>query len=772
MLKKHLIAKTLPMAREGNIILNGNCRVTVLNECLFRVEQSDNGFVDEASQAVWYRDLGAVEYKHSTKDSILTVSTSKATIRINLTDIRKSESMDNKGNLGGTVRTLDTFGPGAEDVVARDIPLGYGIMSRSGVAVYDDSGTLLLDSKGQLCVRPKGAADLYVFAYGKDYLGAIKGLYAICGAPPIIPRWALGNWWSRYHAYTEQEYINLLDTFEEENVPLSVGVIDMDWHYVDIDKAFGIKDESGWTGLSWDKNLFPDSKRFLSEVKSRGLKTALNLHPADGIRWFEDCYPNMARAMGVDPKSKQAIKFDIADPKFVNNYLEAAHHPLEDEGVDFWWIDWQQGTDSGLAGLDPLWALNHYHYMDNNHRTGEGLILSRYAGLGSHRYPLGFSGDTIINWSFLDFVPYFTATASNIGYTWWSHDIGGHQGGIADDELYIRWLQFGAFSPINRLHSTLSDMMSKEPWSYSENIRHLAKHLLRLRHKLVPYVYTYSHLTHTDAIPLVMPMYYLYPNEDNAYKYDNQYMFGHELLVAPITTGSVADGLASVDVWLPNGKWTDFLTNDVYEGGRVIKVIRDLGLIPVFAKSGAIIPLSNDLGNGCPNPAYMDICVYSGNGSFDMIETQGKDKLTTHFGVKESGDSMELVIEASGGLDITRDYRVCFSNISDGKVSVTVNGKSLPAKLRRNRCLQVLLSRISSKDRVRITVLPQAATKLQTIKNSLAMRLQKLCLPNNPKNELWNRIKLSKDAKAIIDIIKSSPLLGATHIEYLLEVAG
>ena len=98
------------------------------------------------------------------------------------------------------------------------------------------------------------------------------------------------------------------------------------------------------------------------------------------------------------------------------------------------------------------------------------LILSRYAGLGSHRYPIGFSGDSIISWASLNFQPYFTSTSSNAGYTWWSHDIGGHQRGIKDDELALRWLQLGVFSPINRLHSTSNEFMGKEPWKYQSYI--------------------------------------------------------------------------------------------------------------------------------------------------------------------------------------------------------------------------------------------------------------------------------------------------------------
>ena len=154
--------------------------------------------------------------------------------------------------------------------------------------------------------------------------------------------------------------------------------------------------------------------------------------------------------------------------------------------------------------MDPLWLLNHYHYLDNC-RTGQaGLILSRYGGPGSHRYPIGFSGDTIVTWESLAFQPYFTSTASNIGYTWWSHDIGGHMRGYYDEDLALRWLQFGVFSPINRLHSSCNAFNSKEPWFYSPETCRLMKQYLRLRHGLLPYLYTMNVATHEEGLPLVL----------------------------------------------------------------------------------------------------------------------------------------------------------------------------------------------------------------------------------------------------------------------------
>ena len=149
---------------------------------------------------------------------------------------------------------------------------------------------------------------------------------------------------------------------------------------------------------------------------------------------------------------------------------------------------------------------------------------------GSHRYPVGFSGDTIITWDSLAFQPYFTSTASNIGYGMWSHDIGGHMRGFKDDEMAGRWLQFGVFSPIMRLHSSNSEFNGKEPWRYRPEICSMMKEFLRLRHRLLPYLYTMNHRAYEEDIPLMLPMYYNWPEEEKAYQFPNEYLFGSELI--------------------------------------------------------------------------------------------------------------------------------------------------------------------------------------------------------------------------------------------------
>jgi len=690
-------------AAKHHIYKTKSMRITVLTPRLLRLETGC--FTDFPTQSVWNRSFPGFSCEVKQENHIFTVQTGEVCFRIDVSSqkMRSVAFSDGtvvtdfqKGNLLGTARTLDNIN-GA-------VKLEPGILSRSGVAVMDDSKSLLLNQNGEILPR-ETCSDLYFFAYGHDYLGALRDFYHLTGPVPLIPKFALGNWWSRYRAYTQQEYMDLMQKFLERKVPVTVATIDMDWHWTDVKERFGPDaadpgkprtpqemfynlNMPGWTGYSWNTELFPDHKGMLSWLHEKGFKVPLNVHPSQGIRCYEDQYEAMCRTLGLDPEKKERIPFDIANPAFVESYLNDLHHPLEEEGVDFWWLDWQQGTVTNIPGLDPLWALNHYHTLDMKQKGKRPLILSRYAGLGSHRYPLGFSGDTVITWKSLDFQPYFTNNAANAGYTWWSHDIGGHMRGIQDDELYLRWLQYGVFSPINRLHSTNSDFMGKEPWKRSWAVCHIAEDFLRLRHRLIPYLYSANYQTHRNAVPICMPVYYRHHCR-KAYETRNTYYFGSQLLVCPITEPTECKlNLARCRMWLPEGRWTDFFTDRIYQGGRWVTMYRDLDSIPVLAGVGSIVPMyargdTNDLSLDQP----LEIHVWRGNGSFDLYEDDGETEnyrdgawASTKMEVMENGDTVIFTIHAAQGdrnlLPQERQMTVRFRDVEFAKASV--NGLPVP----------------------------------------------------------------------------------------------
>lgn len=688
MLKKSLIAKTDAAANEKQIYTNAFVRITYITSRLIRVERADTA-TDLPSKTVWFRNFEAGDMKVTqsgsktvaeTEDCIFTIKKYKP-YSVYFKDTGKTEIFSRQKNLKGTRRTLDmTYGK---------VSLENGLITEKGAYLLDDSKTMLIDENGMFAPRRAGASDYYAFAYGKNYRETINAFYKISSPVPIIPRFALGVWWSRYHAYTQQEYLDLMQRFADEDIPLTVATVDMDWHWVkDIDKKFGVK-YNGWTGYSWNTELFPDYREFLRKLKEQNLHITLNLHPADGVHSYEDMYSEMAKALGENPEEKKTVEFKCSSPEFWNAYFDILHKPYEKDGVDFWWIDWQQGKKSDVEGLDPLEALNHYHYLDNAENGEIPLILSRYAGLGSHRYPLGFSGDTAINWKVLDFQPYFTANAANAAYGWWSHDIGGHHQGYRDDDLYMRWLEFGVFSPIMRLHSTAMEFLGKEPWKYKADIYHFAKDWLRLRHRLIPYIFTMDHRAHTDGIALCEPMYYSYPENKNAYNVKNQYMFGSELMVCPITSPQHRDiNKGSVEAWIPEGRWVDIFTGQAYSGEQRIALFRDINTIPVLAREGAIIPLSADEGNTCENPESLEIWAFTGNGSFCLIEDNGKTncdehKAQTEFNIAFDGSKLTFTVnKAEGDLSVVpqkRNYKILVKDaVKNGKMLVLeINGADI-----------------------------------------------------------------------------------------------
>lgn len=656
--------KTEPINPSQTYVKNG-VRLSVITPRILRVERSADGvFEDRPTQMVFERNFANPQFSVIENGNKVTILTKQKEFSVDLKTLSVSVKKDGKWvsshsgkNLKGTARTLD-FSWGRWQLQTLRVKLGKGIFSTSGVTEIDDSKSYILLEDGNVLGRKKGTVDKYIFSFDDDYLGGLKEFYSLTGATPVLPKYSLGNWWSRYHAYTQEEYTTLMDKFIEKEIPLTVATIDMDWHLVhnlpkDVKKEHFAIQGVGWTGYTFDKNLFPDYKQFFKDLKSKGLAITMNLHPRDGVRYFEDQYEDMARANGIDPSTKKTVPFDCTDLNFMNSYFDYLHHPYEEDGVDFWWIDWQQGTKSKLKGFDPLWALNHYHTLDSGRDGRTPLILSRYAGIGSHRYPLGFSGDTWVRWSSLKLQPYFTANASNVGYTWWSHDIGGHVAGKGDGELYTRWVQFGTFSPINRLHSN-NLSWSKEPWLYGDRAEKISTDFLRLRHRLLPYLYTANIRTARDGEPLVAPMYYR-DHSPIAYRAKNQYYFGSELLVAPVVTKMKPDGYSVTDVYLPEGKWTDFFTGEIYRGGRVYKMRTPLDRMPVFAKAGAIIPMIAKRDGNSQKFDSLEVKVYAGEGEYRMFDEGG----FTDFKLTEIEGGYLLTINDDNNSQ-KADYKVTF----------------------------------------------------------------------------------------------------------------
>lgn len=624
-----------PLAHPESVVLGGSYRITVLTDRLLRLEYEKEGnFCDTATQMALCREFPVPEFTVTDKAGLLIVETKalrlvydKAPFSATGLSVTLKGSYsyyasiwhygDPADTLGGTARTLDEA-DGA-------IPLGEGLMSAKGYAVLDDSRSMRMDEEGNLLPAQAQGEDLYLFAYGHDYRGCLRDYLTLSGSVPPVPRFALGNWWSRFYPYTQESYQALMERFESEGVPLSVAVLDMNWHVTDIDPSHG----TGWTGYTWDREKFPEPEKLLAWLHAHGLAVTLNDHPADGVRACEKMYPQMAQAMGEDPAAENPFPFDAADEKYRRAFEDSVLRPHEESGVDFWWIDWQQQGGTSNPGMDPLFVLNHTRYQHALEAGRSALILSRFGGPGNHRYPVGFSGDTCATWDSLAFQPYFTATAANIAYTWWSHDVGGHMHGVKDDELATRWVQFGVFSPILRLHSSTSRFMRKEPWNYPAETQTVMKKYLRLRHQLVPWLYTQNLLSSRNRTALLRPMYYDYPQERLLYHAcKHQYLLGDGMIVSPVIKPiDPVSKLAGTEVWMPDGMWTDFFNGLRYQGGRILKMYRSLEHMPVLVKAGTIIPMdaAEVPGNGVSLPETVLLRIFTGaDGESELIEDNGR----------------------------------------------------------------------------------------------------------------------------------------------------
>ena len=689
------------MANPQAVIRFENFRFTLLTDRMLRVEYSiSNMFEDRPSQVMWYRNQPLPKAVIEQTPTSLVIETthykvacdkSRKTADLHSIQILIKESNQtirfddhNPGLLPGTARTLDE--------ADGSIPLKPGVLSRSGWTQLEDTSSLIFNAEGWLEARPHNAGyrDIYLLVSGSNYKTALQDYQKITGTPGLPPRAFLGNWWSRYWEYTQQDLQQLVERFSREEIPLSTLIIDMDWH---ITKTGN--DCSGWTGFSWNRSLFPDPQTLFTWLHNHGLIAALNLHPAEGIHAHEDQYITAAKALGVDPQSKKPLPFNIADPTFSQTYFEKILHPLEDQGVDFWWLDWQQGEFTQLPGLDPLWWLNHQHYFDlGRTNTKRPVIFSRWGGPGNHRYPIGFSGDTIISWQSLAFQPWFTASAANAAYGWWSHDIGGHMRGMEDHELYVRWVQFGVLSPIFRLHSTKDEFIDRHPWHADDEVLKQTRRAMQFRHALIPYLYSMAHRNQQQGLPPITPLYYDWPIEEAAYIPANQYMFGTELMAAPVTTPIDSEiGKAKEGIWFPPGDWFDFFTGIHHAGGGWKINFYDLNDIPLYAKAGSIIPLQAETTlNGSANPAKIDLLVFPGHDeSFTMYEDDGvsQDYLqqgggNTVFTSHYSDSSLAVCVTPVEGnpvhIPADRSYRILFRGVQHPE-SITASMNDRPIEV-------------------------------------------------------------------------------------------
>ena len=694
---------------------DANVRFTLIDEGTLRLEYAPDGkFVDNKSFMAVIREYPKVNYniKNNTKQVVINTSKLKLVYKKgtgpfskeNLTissakTISKSfvwkPGMKQTGNLKGTYRTLDGY-DGSEyqySTPKHEMPIEDGLLATDGWTLIDDSKSLLFDgAKDWDWVTERksaeGAQDWYFMAYGHDYKGALNSYTKFAGKVPLPPRYTFGYWWSRYWSYSDQDFRDLIGNFQRLDLPLDVLVIDMDWHPISPEAG------GGWTGWDWNERLFPDYKAFLKYLDEQGVKATMNLHPADGVRPYEKKYKEFMQRLGKD--DGKAHEWLGSDKQYVKAIFDTYLHNYMDEGVDFWWLDWQQWEkDRAVKDLDNVFWCNYIWFTDMERNGNKRpMLYHRWGGLGNHRYQVGFSGDSFITWESLKFLPYFNSTASNVLYGYWSHDIGGHQskqwGSPVEPQLYTRAMQMGQYLPIIRSHSTKDPSLNKEPWAFGQDTQQRLANVINGRYALVPYIYTMARKTYEEGLSLCRPLYYDYPEVRESYEFKEEYMFGDYMLIAPVTDEvNPNDGYATVKVWLPAGEWLEYETGKMLQGGRIYERRFTMDEYPVYIKAGSIIPYFGKLKNLSGTNQAVTVRVFPGgeNGFFKLYEDNGEDKnyvteyATTPLSYTREGNKLSVTIGPRKGqykdMPVQRQYYMALP-CQKAPVSISCQGKELP----------------------------------------------------------------------------------------------
>lgn len=578
------------------------------------------------------------------------------------------------GNLGGWTRALDNQdGP---------VPLHPGALSTAGWYVLDDTATALLSTTAPgFAVRPSHIGpyqDWYLFGYGRDYARGLADLRALSGPAPLLPRSAFGVWFSRYYPYSESDYSALLAQFRSNQVPLDTLSVDTDFKRENSAAgavaAATIAGAPGhpysWNGWEWDPQLFPDPQRFIDWAHSQGLSLALNIHPS--IDSTDPRYPATVaqggaltadqgcRVLQADPLGT-CMTFNWHDSRQLAAYF-ALHQPFAQQGIDLFWLDWCcDGPQESVPGLtDDTW-INSRYYAEQRARGSRWPAFSRIGGgfaeaaadgpdndraaegvgaFAEHRYTIQFTGDTCATWPMLAFEAQLSASEGNIGLPYVSHDIGAYNGasptltcGQQDiavlpgatathhlpDDLYARWVQFGAFQPLERLHSNHGDRL---PWEYDPAADRSATSFLQLREELGPYIYTLARRAYDTGQPLTGGLYLQWPGQSGAYAHPSEYTFGSDIVVAPVTAPGDP---APATIWVPPGTWTDYFTGQRFTGPREITLSVPLSQMPVLVRAGAVIPTQPYVPyTRAAPPATVILSAFpGGRGRFALYDDQG-----------------------------------------------------------------------------------------------------------------------------------------------------
>ena len=546
------------------------------------------------------------------------------------------------GPLGGWFRGFDTdtyndtptCGPGQSgDTCEAGIqPLNTdGLLDTAGWRLLDDTQSAQWTSNGWVEPRPArgDVEDGYLFTYGGDYAGALHTLAQLTGPAPLLPRDVFGVWYSDYTPYSSNDIENsVYPAFVANKVPLNTLSLDTDW-----------KAPNDWNGWEWNGSLFPSPSSFLDWARAHGIDVTLNVHSS--IDDNDPKLPETERIAGHDLASSSCTNGNCkvwdwsSIPQAESNF--ALQQSFQHQGVSFWWLDWCC-DDSVVSspGVTPDAWIDHLYAQQMVNEGGRGFVLARIGGSNGdpqqvypagpwsdHTSAIAFTGDAWGTWNTLATEAALVPDEATIGEPYVSSDIGSYlgpppsQSGADPPDLYDRWVQLGTFEPILRLHSNNEKRL---PWQYPQPVQSITESFLRLREALLPYSYTLAASANQTGLPMARPLYLDDPGEPAAYQNPTEYLYGPDMLVAPVTTPG---DVASTTVWFPPGRWVDFFTGATFTGPSTATLAVPLDRMPVFVRQGGIVPEQPSTGGTGP-PHSLTALVYPGSpGSFDLYGDAG-----------------------------------------------------------------------------------------------------------------------------------------------------
>lgn len=660
---------------KNNIIQGEKYRFTVLTPRLIRMEYSETGeFEDRLTTLVINRKTDKVDFKLKEDKKYIEITTSYFRLTYQKNKPFYSGKIDTMKNLKVELLNTDriwyyghpeirNYGAPSNslDDSKGKLKLKKGLYSVDGFASINDSSDIVTEDF-KIIKRDKDVIDIYLFMYLKDFAQCLKDYYLITGSPSLIPRYALGNWWSKNEEYNDILLKDLIDDFKSKEIPLSILLLDKKWH---LNEYKNKKYDSGFT---WNRTLFSNPNKMIDYLHKNGIRLGLNINPLEGILPYEDSYEILSRTF---EKKDDILLFNVLDDKVIELYFEILIHPLDNMGVDFFWIDCDTKNENNNAILD------YYHENDmKRDYKRRPMLLSRNVTEAPHRYPVLYSGKTIVSWDTLRMIPFYNSSASNIGVSYWAHDIGGYYKGTEDNELYTRYVQLGVFSPILKFGADEGKYYKREPWKWSIKTYSIVKNYLQLRHRLIPYLYAEAYKYHKYGMPMVMPIYYKFPEMYDDINYRNGYYFGTELFISPIVNKK--DYIMNRSIhkfFLPDGMWYDFVTGKKFPGGKnYISFFKEEDY-PVFAKAGSIITLGNNENiNDTTPPKDMEIQIFPGrSNTYHLYEDDGVSDLykknyylLTEIDYNYMPNNYTVIIRPIDGkkgiVPDNRNYRLVFRN--------------------------------------------------------------------------------------------------------------